>query len=148
MSSPRSLVRPPIALLAGLLLTLAGTTGVLAQDAFAAPSPVPEATPGPNGAIPVVPDPTVIGDGQPTPWESITVSPDGATLTVTYWSGVQGCYGLKGVETSSADGVLTVTVLTGRLQSAMGKMCIQQVFLYETTVTLDQPLILDGATGA
>jgi len=148
VSSSRSLVRPPIALLAGLLLTLAGTGGALAQDASPSPSPVPEATPDIDGAIPVVPDPTVIGDGQPTPWESITVSPDGTTLTVTYWGGVQGCYGLKGVETASADGVLTVTVLTGRLQSAMGKMCIEQVVLYSTIVTLDQPLILDGATGA
>lgn len=67
-------------------------------------SPSPPAQPGPGGHPLVSTGPS---PSSPTPPSSATaspppgrwmVSPDGTTLTVTYWGGVQGCYGLKGVE--------------------------------------------------
>ena len=145
--------RPALAIAAGLLLTAATAGAAFAQSAspaasMPAASPMPFATPGPDGVIPVVPDPTVIGDGTPTPWDHVTVGADGTTLTIYYEAGAQPCNSLKSVDVTTADGVTTITVLTGRLQSAMGMMCIQGQFTYSTTVALEAPIVADGAAAA
>jgi len=142
--------RAALAIAAALLLMAATAGAAFAQSPSPAPSvpaasSIPFASPGADGVIPVVPDPSVIGDGTPTPWNHVAVSADGKTLTVYYEAGAQPCNSLKSVEVTTANGVTTITVLIGRLQSAMGMMCIQGQFEYSTTVTLDSPILADGA---
>ncbi len=59
------------------------------------PGEEPE-TPFDDGATPAVPE-DGLQDVTETPWDHITVAPDGRSLTVYYWSGAEGCYGLAGV---------------------------------------------------
>jgi D-serine deaminase-like pyridoxal phosphate-dependent protein len=79
-------------------------------------------------------------------WDRVSLSPDGMTLTVYFYGGVEGCYGLSEVRvTRTAGGVATVTVITGTLPALGDMACIDIAVAYKTTVQLDQPLIIDGA---
>lgn len=130
-------------LLSGLLLLTLGASTALAQS----PSPVPAAvvpTPDPAvPAIPAVPNPEIISPAA-TPWQRIEVAPDGKTLTVYFWNGAEGCNGLKDVEVTQVDGVTTVTVITGLTPEAMNTTCIAALFLYQTEVVLDAPILGGG----
>lgn len=79
-------------------------------------------------------------------WDHVSLSPDGRTLTVYFWGGVQGCYGLADVQVSrTTGGVATVTLITGT-PPAMGDFaCIDVAAAYKTIVQLDEPLIVDGS---
>ena len=114
---------------------------------FAPATPAPSASPEAEPADPaklLVPDPTNFG-GLPTPWDSITVGPDGRTLMVYFTGGVDGCYGLKSVTTSVVHGVTTISLEMGRRQDAMGKLCVQTTQAYRTPVILDTPVLGGGA---
>ena len=142
--------RVRVALIASLFL-VAGWSATVAQ----APSPSTVGSPGvsvvapspdpADGAILLVPDSTNFG-GQPTPRDHITVGPDGKTLMIYFYAGVDGCYGLKTVTVSVVDGVTSITLETGRRQDAMGKMCIQGLQLYKTPMLLDTSILGGGAT--
>ena len=152
---PRSVRLALLAVLAGSLLSATAWSATVAQDPSlstgspaTAPAdlvPLPSADSA-DGATPLLPDPTNFG-GLPTTWDRITVGPDGRTLMVYFTGGVDGCYGLKSVTTSTVDGVTTISLEMGRRQDAMGKLCIQATQSYKTPVVLDAP-ILGGGVGS
>jgi hypothetical protein len=97
--------------------------------------------PSQDGATPVVPEDGLL-DIIETPWDHITVGPDGRTLTVYFWSGAQECYGLAGVEVDLTGDVPTITVLTGTRPGV--EVCIALAQLYSTQVVLEEPIIGGG----
>ena len=131
-----------LSLLSGLLLVAIGASGALAQSPAASPMPVDIPVSG-DGATPAIPNPGVTG-AQPVQWDHITVSPDGMTLTVYYWHGVDGCYGLKEVTVAPIDGGYAITVWAGMLPEAVNRICVDMAQLYSTTVTLDTPVFVNG----
>lgn len=139
--------RPALALLAGLLLATLSAGSALAQSPSAGPdTPVtgePTTVMPQDGATPAVPNPNVTG-AQPVPYDHVTVGPDGRTLTIYYWYGAEGCYGLKQVDTAWTDQGLVITIWAGMLPEAVNRMCIDLAQLYSTVVVLDQPVFLNG----
>jgi hypothetical protein len=115
----------------------------------------------PNAPItsgPVDPNPPVPDDGwkavgatpgltnlRPQAWDHISISPDGKTLTVYFWSGVEACYGLSEVRVADQGRVPTVTIITGTRDLPADFACIDLAQGFKTTITLDQPLVLDGS---
>jgi len=95
-----------------------------------------------DGALPVEPEPGIV-DPRPHAWDHISVAPDGRTITVYYWGGVQDCYGLADVDIQSdAQGRLQITVLEGRRGNLPpGTACIEIALLKSVTITLDEPLV-------
>jgi len=72
---------------------------------------------------------------------------DGRSLTAHYVGGTDKCYGLA--ETSAVampDGVVVVTIHEGRLPNAAGA-CDDIGVAKAVTITLDEPLVLDGSKG-
>ena len=136
-------------LLSALLLVVSAASGAIAQS----PSPVlspdttvetPAASPDPtDGAIPAVPSADIV-DPHPTAWTRIDVAPDGRTLTVYFWNGAAGCYGMQDVQVTVVDGLTTVTVYTGMLPEAVNRLCIEIAQLYKTVVVLDAPILGGG----
>ncbi len=148
MSSTTLSRRMTLALVSGLLLASVAGSPAGAQSpnpdaSVSAPAVVPTSDPA-DGAIPAVPNPTIISPIA-TPWQSIEVAPDGRTLTVYFWNGSDGCNGLKDVEVTVVGGVTTVTVYTGILPDAMSRSCVAALFLYKTNVVLEAPILGGGA---
>ena len=112
-------------------------------------------TPGPyepipgDGATHVTPVPGV-RDPQAAAIDHISVAPDGVTLTVYWYGGVDTCYGLASITAvRGSDGVLVITVLEGtRGDLPMNTACIDLAQLKAATITLDQPLYRDGSQTA
>lgn len=103
------------------------------------PNPLdPDAGWQPIGVTPGLDDPHA------QPWDHIKVAPDGKTVTIYFWGGVNTCYGLAEVRVTRQAGVATITVITGSKLPA-GTACIEIAAAYRTTITLDEPLVLDGA---
>ena len=99
-----------------------------------------------DGALHVVPVPGV-KDAHPVAIDHISIGPDGLTLTVYWWGGVESCYALSSATaTRGADGVLVITVLEGT-NPGLPPMtaCIEIAQLKATTITLDQPIFRDGS---
>jgi hypothetical protein len=134
--------RAALALTAALVIVSVAAPVSLAQSEPVA-DPAPPIVDPLDGATPAVPDPTITGE-QPTAWDHVTVSPDGRTLTVYFYNGAEGCYGLKDVQVDVAAGVPTITVLTGIRQDAISKLCIEIAQLYKTDVVLDAPILGGG----
>lgn len=130
--------------------TQAPDEGSAASDHNAAPDDPVVAPPGdpgvqpPSGdaALPVEPEPGIV-DPRPHAWDHISIAPDGRTLTVYYWGGVQDCYGLAAVDVQpDANGRLQITVLEGRRGNLEpGTACIEIALLKSVTITLDDPLV-------
>lgn len=139
MSSSARMPRFARAMATGLMLVSLTGGAALAQDSLESPLVDPT-----DGAIPTVPDPTVTNVNE-VPWDRITVGPDGRTLTVYFWNGADGCYGLHDVEVSVADGVPSVTIRTGMRDEAILRLCIDIAQLYKTEVVLDAPILVGGA---
>lgn len=104
------------------------------------PGEEPE-TPFDDGATPAVPE-DGLQDVTETPWDHITVAPDGRSLTVYYWSGAEGCYGLAGVTVDVTGTVPTITLRTGMRPGV--EVCIAIAQLYSTPVVLDAPIVGGG----
>jgi hypothetical protein len=91
-------------------------------------------------ATPIEPDPAVL-DPRPTAWDHVVVSADGKSLEVTFWMGVEACYGLHSIEVVPSDSGIGITLLTGTAADAEGRRCVALAQLYSTSVTLEAPLI-------
>lgn len=143
-----------------MLLSLVAVAPVVAQDATTTPDPgltidpgIPgepgdgpgepdeEPMPSEDGATAVVPE-DGLNDIIDTPWDHITVAPDGRTLTVYFWSGADSCYGLAGVTVDLGGEVPSITLQTGTRPGV--EVCIAIAQLYSTVVVLDDPIIDGG----
>lgn len=93
-----------------------------------------------TGATFIEPDPSII-DPRPSAWDHIIVSPDGRTLAVYFWMGIEQCYGLHSVSATPRAGGIDLLLMTGTPVGAEAIDCIEIAQLYTTMVTLDQPLI-------
>lgn len=151
----------PLVILAilAMLLSLVAVVPVAAQDATTTPDPgltiepgIPgepggpeepgeEPLPSDDGATAVVPE-EGLEDIIDTPWDHITVAPDGRTLTVYYWSGVDSCFGLAGVTVDVSGAVPTITLQTGSRPGV--EVCVALAQLYSTDIVLDEPIIGGG----
>ena len=78
-------------------------------------------------------------------WDHIAIAPDGKTVTVYFWGGIEPCYGLSDVKAAVANGVLTVTLFTGTPANGKDVACIEIAKAYKAVVTLDKPIVRDGA---
>ncbi len=138
----------------GLITSL--LTLVLAASAASAQGASPAASGGPDTPVSSGPmEPGVVGDGaaiavpqdgltdiRTQGWDHIDVAPDGRTLTVYFYSGVDTCYGLAGVDVTTVDGVVTVALQVGTQPGV--EVCIEIAQLYKTIVVLDSPVIGGG----
>lgn len=137
-------------MLCGVLLLAAGdvafaqdpSPGLAAPDALVTSDSTSVPYEG-DGATLIEPDPTLV-DQLPSSWERVVVAPDGRTLTVYFWSGVDTCYGLARVEVSRTADALDIALWTGTRPEAAGMPCIEIAQLYKTVVVLDEPLITGG----
>ena len=94
-----------------------------------------------DGATPVVPE-DGLSDLIEVPWDHILIAPDGRTLTVYFWSGAEGCYGLAGVEVDVTGAVPVITLQTGTRPGV--EVCVALAQLYSTQVVLDDPIVGGG----
>lgn len=109
--------------------------------------PDPDAPPAGDGALHVEPVPGIV-DSRPQAIDRIAVAADGRTVTVSWWGGVDTCYGLDEVRVDrDADGTPIITVLEGTLPDLGDVACIDIALLKATTIILDEPLYLDGSQG-
>lgn len=139
-------------LLSAILVAGVGGAAVQAQDASEAPA-AKVAVGGclaggadcPEAAIPITPDPTVT-NASPQPWESVSVAPDGTSLSVYFWMGVQECNGLQSVEVTPTESGIDLVLMTGTPAGAEDMVCIAIAQLYRTDVQLDTPLIGGAAS--
>lgn len=94
-----------------------------------------------TGALQVQPEPGIV-NAIPHAWDHINVAPDGRTITVYYWGGVQDCYGLASVGVErDANGLLQVTVMEGQRGNLGPDMaCIEIALLKSVTVALDDAI--------
>lgn len=158
MTHVRTLTQPrglALALLGLLALTAVAPAAAMAQDASIEPiAPKVAVCEPPDAslvamclatAVPVITDPT-LQDPQAVPFDHVTVGPDGTTLTVYFWMGAEPCHGLYGVETAPIEGGIDLTVLVGAPEDAASMTCIAIAELRSTVVTLDQPLVVPGAS--
>jgi len=133
-------------IIAAAALSLVAVSGavVASEPALDLDDPVSsgiiEPMPDEIGATPIEPDPTVTNP-LPHAWDRIVVSPDGLTLSVYFWNGIEDCYGLHSVEVSETDSGIGVQLYTGTAAGAEDVACIEIAELFVTTVTLDEPLI-------
>ncbi len=98
-----------------------------------------------DGALHVEPVPGIV-DSRPHAIDRISVAADGHSVTIYWWGGVDSCYGLDEVRVDrDADGPPTITVLEGTLPDLGDVACIDIALLKATTITLDEPLYLDGS---
>lgn len=110
-------------------------------------APAPAHPPSGDGALHVEPVPGVV-DSLPHAIDRVSVAADGRTATVYWWGGVDSCYGLDEVRVErDADGMPVITVLEGTLPGLGDVACIEIALSKATTITLDEPLYLDGSQG-
>lgn len=139
-----------MAIAATLLLGACGDVG----DPGTVPGPdTPTATGDPDRPQPgPTPSPTILEpreglvDVEPHPWEE-AVPLDEDRLLVTFFGGVEACYGVDRVEVSYEPETVTVTLYTGRLPEA--EVCIEVAEFQGVEVDLDEPLagrrVVDGS---
>ncbi len=107
--------------------------------------PAPQGPPPGDGALHVEPVPGIV-DSRPHAIDGISVAADGRSVTVYWWGGVDSCYGLDEVRVDrDAGGPPTITVLEGTLPDLGEVACIDIALLKSTTITLDEPIYLDGS---
>jgi hypothetical protein len=114
-----------------------GGGGVVDPDPDAPPDVV-------DGSQRVQPDPTVV-DARPTAVDHLVIGPDGRTIVVFWWGGVQDCFGLHSITAEVRDGALAITVMEGTNADAVGDACVAMAQLKSAVVTLDEPIIVDGS---
>jgi hypothetical protein len=108
----------------------------------------PGGMPGVPVAQPVEPRPGMAGVA-PLGWDSVDVSGDGLTLTLTFVTGVEPCSVLDHVDTEQTAQAVTITLFEGHDPDA-GQVACPDIAAYKSVrVTLDEPLgdrtVKDGA---
>ena len=88
-----------------------------------------------------------VKDARPAAIDHISTSPNGLTVTVYWYGGVDTCYALSSATaTRDPSGLLVVTVLEGtRPGLPANTACIDIAMLKATTIGIDQPLFRDGS---
>jgi len=142
LASARSLATAALALsllvpTAALAQSASPSNGGPDQPVSATAEPLPPA----DGATPVVPEDGLL-DVRTLGWDHITVAPDGRTLTVYFWSGVQDCYGLAGVTVDETGVVPVIQIQVGTRPGA--DACIDIAQAYSTIVVLGAPILGGG----
>lgn len=100
-----------------------------------------------DGVLHVVPEPGIVNP-VPHAWQRIEIAPDGRTITIYYWGGVQDCYGLAGVDVQYKAGLLMVRVFEGqRANLGPDVACIEIAVAKAVTVELEQPLVAPADQG-
>jgi len=121
--------------------------GAAAPDEPIAAPPAPADPAIGDGALHVEPVAGIV-NSRPHAIDRISVAADGRTVTVYWWGGVDSCYGLDEVRVErDADGGPVITVLEGTLPGLGDVACIEIALSKATTITLDEPLYLDGSQG-
>lgn len=86
-------------------------------------------------------------DPRPVDWLKAKPRSGGTVLRVTFWSGVEECYGVSDVEVEETDTSVTVTIREGRVPEA--EVCIEVAVKKAIDVGLSEPVggrdIVDGA---
>jgi hypothetical protein len=81
-------------------------------------------------------------------FDSATVSDDGRTVTIDFWSGVEPCYVLDHVDVAYG-GAVIITLFEGTAPTDEPVACIEIAVAKRVVITLDEPLgdrpIIDGA---
>lgn len=115
-------------------------------------------TPCPGDEPPVVTDPDQGAQlVEPTPgmadvrahiFDHAVVNPDGSSITVYFWSGVEPCYVLDHLDVDAGPSAITITLFEGHDTSAGDVACIDIALLKKVVVQLDEPVgdrsIVDG----
>ena len=106
----------------------------------------PSASPPPSGPREVRPD-GGLTHVIPTAWEKAKVTRDGRSARLTWYSGVEECYGLDHVDVDYGKTTVTVTMYSGSRPEA--EECIDLAERVVTIVDFDEPLagreLVDGA---
>ena len=105
------------------------------------PGPSPQPPPQPEPRPPCCKNPHAVR------WESYSASPDGRTLTFTYWSGVDECSRLDRVDVRESASNVVVTIYERDITN--GNPCVAMAQQKHATATLQAPLggrtVIDGA---
>jgi len=110
--------------------------------------------PCPGEEPPTEPEPAIVEPRSgmtnvyPRPFDTATVSDDGLTVTIDFWSGVEPCYVLDHVDVAYGDAVI-ITLFEGSEPTDEPVACIEIAVMKRVVITLDEPLgdrpIIDGA---
>jgi len=107
-------------------------------DGSSHPTPVP---------TPIEPTPGM-DNVHPRGWDASSVSDNGTSVTLTYYTGVAPCSMLDHVDVTYGADTVTIALFEGSDPGAKDVACIDIAMLASTTVRLDQPLggrqIVDG----
>ncbi len=111
-------------------------------------TPTTTTTTVPSSPTTSVPATTVpAGPRNPHRWEGYTVGPDGATLTFSYYAGVEPCSAFDSIVADEGPDSVRVTVY--ERPGPEGAVCIMIAELKTASVTLAAPLgartVVDGA---
>ncbi len=111
-------------------------TGTIVDPSEPIPSPSPRIVPPREGLVNL----------HPQPWDDAKPLDD-RTLLVTFYGGVEACYGVDRVEVEESDDAVTITLFTGTVPG--DQVCIELAEFQGVEVTLDEALgdreIVDGA---
>jgi hypothetical protein len=134
----------PLAALLLIALLIAGGCQTGPDDPVAGtPPPVADDEPEPEQREPR----EGLVDVRPHAWEDAALGEDDRTVTLTFWSGVEECYGLDRADVEEGPDEVVITLYTGRVPG--DHVCIEIAVQATTTVTLDEPLgdrtLVDGA---
>jgi hypothetical protein len=117
----------------------------------------PVSGPGGNLGPAVAPKPIVqvpnrgLGNPRPTTIDRVSFEGDRSKLRVTYWGGVEDCYGLDRVDQRWNKDSVVLTVFTGTKRLPANTACDDIAVSLATVVGLQQELgnrrVIDGNTG-
>jgi hypothetical protein len=122
--------------------------GAAPPDAPVTSSPVPD-TPIPSPTPRIVEPRDGLVDVRPQVWDEAEPL-EGRTVLLSFYGGVEECYGVDRVEVDYRAQTVVLTLYTGRVPGA--DVCIEIAEYQAVEVHLDEPLgdrrVVDGAPGA
>lgn len=128
-----------------------GGTGSPGQSTGAPADPSGEPSGQPPGAPAPVKPRGGMAEAHPVKYLSAKPAPDGRTVTVTWWSGVEPCQVLDRVGVDYASKDVEITLYEGRDPAKKNPVCVKIAKKKSTVVQLKEPLgdrkVTDGAGG-
>ncbi|HJR46114.1 MAG TPA: hypothetical protein VJ927_10975 [Actinomycetota bacterium] len=125
-----------------------GSSGDTGPDAPVTAAPAPGGDLGGGRPQRVRPRPGM-DEVRPVGWENARLTPNGRSLRITYWSGVEPCNVLDRVDLRYGDEEVAVTLFEGYDPDARDVACIEVALRKVVVVALEEPLggrrITDGA---